>query len=66
MDLCSGKELTFAEISNLIIKGLNRLNNEKIGSKELNMEEIEKLVGRTDENGHWIHGGEEQVVVSIW
>ncbi|KAL3997820.1 SNF2 N-terminal domain family protein [Acanthocheilonema viteae] len=60
----AGKELTFAEISDLIIKGLNRLSNDKIGSEELNMEEIEKLVGRTDENGHWIHGGEKQVVSS--
>uniref|UniRef100_A0A1I8EZQ0 Helicase n=1 Tax=Wuchereria bancrofti TaxID=6293 RepID=A0A1I8EZQ0_WUCBA len=54
------KELTFAEISDLIIKGLNRLNNEKIDSEELNMEAIEKFVGRTDGNGHWIYHGEEQ------
>ncbi|EFO24199.2 hypothetical protein LOAG_04289 [Loa loa] len=58
------QKLTFAEISDLIIKGLNRLNNGKIDSEELNMEEIEKLVGRTDENGHWIHDGKEQVVSS--
>ncbi|VIO95901.1 Helicase conserved C-terminal domain containing protein [Brugia malayi] len=54
------KELTFAEISDLIIKGLNRLSNEKIDSEELNMEAIEKLIGKTDENGHWIYDGEEQ------
>lgn len=65
MECCLGKELTFAEISDLIIKGLNRLNNERNGFEKLNMEEIEKSVGRTDENGHWIHGGEKQVVVSI-
>uniref|UniRef100_A0A0R3RLH1 Helicase n=1 Tax=Elaeophora elaphi TaxID=1147741 RepID=A0A0R3RLH1_9BILA len=54
-----GTELTYAEISDLIIKGLNQLSNEEIGSEELSTEEIEKLVGRTDENGHWVHGGEQ-------
>ncbi|VDK81836.1 unnamed protein product [Onchocerca ochengi] len=56
------KELTFAEISDLIIKGLNRLNNEKTDFEELNMEEIEKLVGGTDENNHWIHKRKEQIM----
>lgn len=49
----------------MIIKGLNRLSKEKDGSEELNMEKIETLVGRTDENGHWIHVAEKKVVVSI-
>ncbi|OZC06662.1 helicase protein [Onchocerca flexuosa] len=56
------KELTFAEISDLIVKGLNRLNNAKTDFEELNMEEIEKLVGGTDENNHWIHKGKEQIM----
>ncbi|KAM3721998.1 Chromodomain-helicase-DNA-binding protein 1-like [Dirofilaria immitis] len=58
------KELTFAEISDMIIKGLNRLNNEKTDFEELNMEEIEKLVGKTDENNHWIHDANEQIVIN--
>lgn len=65
MGLCSGKELKSGEISDMIVKGLNRLNNEKVDFEKLNMDELEKLVGRTGETGNWIHDDEEKVVVYI-
>lgn len=65
MAVFSEKDLTAAEISDLIIKGLSHLNDdEKTDSEVFNMKAIEKLVGKTDENGHWIFGkGEEQIEV---
>uniref|UniRef100_A0A915PGC4 Uncharacterized protein n=1 Tax=Setaria digitata TaxID=48799 RepID=A0A915PGC4_9BILA len=39
----------------------SRLSNEETDLEELNTEKIEQLIGRTDENGHWICDKKEQV-----
>lgn len=54
------KDLTAAEVSDLILKGLRHLNSEKISPEVLSMKAIEELVGKTDENGHWVFANEEK------